>query len=212
MRVMLASFVGGLLVMGAFVSSSNTGPLSTLHASPAAQYQDSQSAVAFKGLVPCGNAGQPACQACHFVVLAQNVVNWFIYISVFVAAVMFAGAGFFYLTSAGDEKKVTLAHSIFQNVFIGLIFILLGWLIVDTIMKTLFVGSELSRLGPWNEIQCNNSVSPAFSPSSSSSAGPSVTAGTEGGGSISSPGSTFSPVQDFGGDVPSILPSDPDRN
>ncbi len=183
---MLASFVGGLLVIGALVSSSNTGPLSTLHASPAAQYQisQSQSAAAFGGLVPCGNTGQAPCQACHFVVLAQNVVNWFIYISVFVAAVMFAGAGFFYLTSAGDEKKVTLAHSIFQNVFIGLLFILLGWLIVDTVMKTLFVGSELSRLGPWNEIQCTTSASSTFSPSSFSPAGPSVTAGTEGGGSI----------------------------
>lgn len=197
MRVMLASFVGGLLVMGAFVSSSHEGPISTLRSSFAAQEQSFQlqPAAAFKGLVPCGNTGQAPCQACHFVVLAQNVVNWFIYISVFVAAVMFAGAGFFYLTSAGDEKKVTLAHSIFQNVFIGLLFILLGWLIVDTIMKTLFVGSELSRLGPWNEIQCSSSASPAFSPSSSSSSGPSVMTGTEGGGSMSSP-----------------LPSDPDRN
>ena len=104
-----------------------------------------------RGIVPCGNPGQEACQACHLVQLAENIVNFFIYFSIAVATLMFAWAGILYVSSSTNPKNIETAHSIFWSVFVGLIIVLSAWLIVDVIMKT-FVNE--SKFGPWNKIQC----------------------------------------------------------
>ncbi len=105
----------------------------------------------FGWIVPCGNPGQEACQACHLVKLAENVVNFFVYFSIAIATLMFAWAGILYVSSATNPKNIETAHGIFWSVFVGLIIVLSAWLVVDTIMKT-FV--KESSFGPWNKIQC----------------------------------------------------------
>jgi len=96
----------------------------------------------------CNQVG--GCQSvCDLATVAQNVLNTGIYIAVFLSAVLFAWAGWLYLTSvAGGE--ISRAKEIFVNVAIGLIIILAGWLVVDTLMRTL-VGNGGS-FGPWNKI------------------------------------------------------------
>ena len=90
------------------------------------------------------------CGVCDIAQLAQNALNAGIYIAIFLSAILFAWAGWKYVTAGGESGKVKSAREIFTNVLIGLIIILAGWLVVDTIMKT-FV-SESATLGPWNEI------------------------------------------------------------
>ncbi len=86
---------------------------------------------------------------CDLATVAQNVLNTGIYVAVFLSAVLFAWAGWLYLTSvAGGE--ISRAREIFVNVAIGLVIILAGWLVVDTLMRTL-VGNGGS-FGPWNKI------------------------------------------------------------
>ena len=63
-------------------------------------------------------------------------VLFLITISVMIATLMFVYAGFVYLTAGGSPDKIKSATKIFTNVFIGLIFVLGAFLIVDTIMKT----------------------------------------------------------------------------
>lgn len=150
------------------------------------------------GLVPCGNPGQEPCQACHLVQLAQNIVNFFIYFSIAVATLMFAWAGILYVSGATNPKNIETAHSIFWNVFVGLIIVLSAWLLVDVVMKT-FVRD--AGFGPWNKIQCVQQPSAAqrdlqgFRPGSNPELG---------GGARRESGLEFVPQP--------VFPTDPDRN
>ncbi len=96
-------------------------------------------------IVPCNGVD---CSVCDIATLAQNVLNTGIYIAIFLSAVLFAWAGWQALTAGGSGEKISQAKSIFGNVLIGLIIILAGWLVVDTLMKTMTNGS----FGPWNKV------------------------------------------------------------
>ena len=101
------------------------------------------------GLVPCNG---PECQACHLVSLADNILDFLVMISAFIAAIMFAVAGLKLATSAGNASKVSQAKESMTNILIGFIILLAAWLIVDTIMKVFTTGE--GRLGTWNDIEC----------------------------------------------------------
>lgn len=125
-------------------------------------------------LVPCGNDvnkngvldASEQCQACHAVELAQNIINFLVYIASFLAVLIFSWAGFLYVTAAGDTGKIGRAHAMFTDVALGFVIVLAGWLVIDTVMKYLFQnlnegekGSELyeetkTSFGPWNQINC----------------------------------------------------------
>jgi hypothetical protein len=92
-----------------------------------------------------------ACQLCDLVKLANNMVHFAVALSVIVATLMFAYAGFLYVTAASKPDNIKTAHGIFVKVFVGLVIILVAWLVVDIIMKTL-ASNEVS--GPWKEIEC----------------------------------------------------------
>lgn len=96
-------------------------------------------------IVPCNGID---CNVCHIATLAQNVLNTGIFIAVFLSAVLFAYAGWEMLTSQGSSEKYGHARSIFANVMLGLVIILAGWIVIDTLMKT-FTNSSF---GPWNKI------------------------------------------------------------
>lgn len=108
------------------------------------------------GLVPCGNVGEnneglfksdsfdesgkdisgtliEPCNFNHLIVLAQRLINWLVFISVFVGAALFAYAGLLYVSSAGSEDKVKKAHDLFRSVLVGFLLVLAAWLIVYTI-------------------------------------------------------------------------------
>lgn len=99
------------------------------------------------GLVPCVG---PECQACHLTVLAQNIINFLVYFAVFVGTLMFAYAGFTYVTAGSNMEKIQKAHDVFWRVFIGIVVVLSAWLVVDLIMTTFLNKS----FGPWNKIDC----------------------------------------------------------
>lgn len=109
-----------------------------------------------KTIVPCnptiGADGKMtgACTVCHIAQVAQNVLNDGIYIAVFLSAILFAWAGFLYLTNVASEGQQSKAKSVFSSVLIGLLIILAAWLVIDTLMKTLVPDS--GGFGPWNQI------------------------------------------------------------
>ena len=92
--------------------------------------------VAGAKLVPdCG--GGP-CGFGDLITLANNILKFLmIEISIPLAAIAFAYAGFLLVTSAGDEGKVKTAKSIFLSVLTGFIIILAAFLIVRTISTSL---------------------------------------------------------------------------
>lgn len=186
----LILIVGLLLASPLFVSAQITGPL-----------------------VPCdGAAGKDAkgnplkeCQVCHAVELGQNIINFFVAAAAFIAVAIFAYAGFLMLTAAGDTGKISTARGMFTNVVVGLVIVLAGWLIIDTVMKWAFQGTtegeEGSPLyeaakewgfGPWNEIKC--AVLAPYKPSTSGMGQP----GGTGVGVVPGPGPGSTPAPSAG--------------
>ena len=92
-----------------------------------------------------------ACQLCDLVHLAQNLVQFAVAFSVIAATLLFAYAGVLYFTAASNPDNIKKAHGVFVKVFVGLIIILIAWILVDVIMKTL-ASNEISA--PWKEIGC----------------------------------------------------------
>ncbi len=100
-----------------------------------------------KQIVPeeCNQDG--GCQSiCDIVKLAQNVLNFGIFMAVVLSAFLFAYAGWNMLTAGGNSEAYAKGKRVFGNVLIGLIIILAGWIIIDTLMKT-FTGNGLTGAG-----------------------------------------------------------------
>lgn len=94
-------------------------------------------------IVPCSGVD---CTCDHLVQLAQNLINAGIYIAVFLSAVLFAYAGWQYMTKETIGGK-TDAKNLIQNTAIGLVIILAAWLVVDTLMAETLKTSVV-----WNDI------------------------------------------------------------
>lgn len=93
----------------------------------------------------------PTCQACHLVLLADNIIEFLISIFAVIGAILVAWAGLLMATSRGDTGQLARGKSILLNSIVGLVIMLVAWLVVDTIMKTL-AGSD--AYGMWQEIKC----------------------------------------------------------
>jgi hypothetical protein len=95
------------------------------------------------GLIPCGNTevGGVVTDKCTYqdvIILAQTVIKFLIFqLAAPIAAIMFAYAGFTYITNGGNESKIKQAHDIFLYVFWGLIIALAAWLVVNFILQFL---------------------------------------------------------------------------
>ena len=77
------------------------------------------------------------CTYSHLLQLAQNILTFLIEISIPIAVIVFAVAGFMYMTAGGDESKIKSAHKIFRNTIVGFIIVLAAWLIVYAITEPL---------------------------------------------------------------------------
>ncbi len=83
---------------------------------------------------------------CAVVELAQNVLNFGIFMAVVLSAFLFAYAGWSMITAGGNSEIYAKGKRVFGNVLIGLIIILAGWIIIDTLMKS-FTGNGLTGAG-----------------------------------------------------------------
>lgn len=90
----------------------------------------------------------PDCSLCDLAVLIQNIINFMVYLGVIGSALLFAYAGWLWLTSAERHEVRSQAKKVFTNVAIGLVIVLSGWIIVDTLLKNTLGG----RIGPWNQL------------------------------------------------------------
>lgn len=86
----------------------------------------------------CGDVanGQPECGYNDLLKLINNVIDWIMMVAIPVSAGVFAWVGFKYMTTGVSDQK-SEAKKMLWKVFIGLVFILAAWLIVDTILKAL---------------------------------------------------------------------------
>ena len=96
------------------------------------------------GLVPCDGSN---CDFNALITLVQNIINFLLLVAAPIAAIMFAWAGFLYLSARGNSGQISKAHDIFWNVLWGLVIALAAWLIINTITNALLKNSGASLLG-----------------------------------------------------------------
>lgn len=109
------------------------------------------SATGLQTIVPQDCYGNGGCQSiCDLALLAQNILNDGIYVSVFLSAALFAWAGWRHMSAGGDVSQIKEANKVFSTVFIGLVLILSAWLIVSTLMSVLLGGGATPLA--WNQI------------------------------------------------------------
>ncbi len=104
--------------------------------------------IAYGAIVPqCPLAG---CRLCDVVTLANNIISFAIQMSIIIAVLSIVIVGFKSVVS-GESGAHELQHTV-TNIVIGIVIMLSGWLIVDTILKVLVGG----RIGPWHSVECLN--------------------------------------------------------
>ena len=106
---------------------------------PATPVDQTGSQLNYSGFVKCDgvvktDGSEPYRQTpCDFATLMNTVnkgINWLFFISIPIAATLFAYAGLLYMSGIPDKRKK--ANGIFTSVAIGFIIMLTAWLIVRT--------------------------------------------------------------------------------
>ncbi len=121
---------------------------------PAATFADDFATNPNAELVPCYTTSHPQeCTWADLVHLANNIVNFLVFISSMLGVLAFCYAGFLYITAAGDGGKVEQAHHIFKMVVTGMLFILCGWLLIATILKILVNDSDTANIKDFVDFQ-----------------------------------------------------------
>jgi len=109
--------------------------------------------------VPCDGTSADPCTECHLIEMGNTILVWLIGIMFIIFGFVAAAAGWGFMTAGGNPAAVTAAKSKFTNAFVGILVVLAAWLLVDTIMRQLLVGGDLSQytgFGVWSEVQCGS--------------------------------------------------------
>lgn len=98
------------------------------------------------------------CTICGLVELLDRIIDFLIYyIAIPGAGIMIAVGGFMMLIGAGSESRVGAGKKMITNAIVGIIIVLAGWLIVDTVIKALTGGKDqfIGTFGTWNAPKCS---------------------------------------------------------
>lgn len=108
-----------------------------------------------KGLVKCGNTGQPFCRMCDIIIGMNVIIKYAMGIAVFVALAAITIGGVMYIVSAGDQGMTTNAKEVMKNAGIGIVIIFAAWLIVNYTMVLIGTNDKfgITQTG-WNNFQC----------------------------------------------------------
>ncbi|MBP6912280.1 MAG: hypothetical protein KBB88_03730 [Candidatus Pacebacteria bacterium] len=100
------------------------------------------------GLVPCGGyttegEAEESCNFTFFMEMLNGIISFLLFdLAMPLAALMFAYAGFLYLTSGVKPEQREKAKKLIGNIITGLVLALAAWLIVHTILTSLGVNPE----------------------------------------------------------------------
>lgn len=89
-------------------------------------------------LVPCGGTGQDPCTLCHLVVGISEIITYIRDVMVFIALAVITAMGILYIVSAGNPDLMGTAKKGIIASLVGVVIVLFAWLIVNTVMFTVF--------------------------------------------------------------------------
>lgn len=96
-----------------------------------------------QGLVCCSG---PDCDFDAMLFNLTHIIRKILELAFVFIAVMFAYAGFKYMTSHGDTGEISAAHSMFQKAVIGMIITLCSFLIIELITSSLGLDENIIKL------------------------------------------------------------------
>lgn len=109
-------------------------------------------AVTWLPVVPCGSSGQAPCSPCHLFQAFHNVIDLVLYgMTGPVAAFLIVWAGGMMLLSAGSAIRFSNGKKMLTNTLIGVTIILLSWVFVNFIIKSLATGNQGDS---WYQFTC----------------------------------------------------------
>lgn len=112
-------------------------------------------------LVPCGREGTPDCQTCDILKLVKNISDFILtYLVPGLATLFFLWAGFLILLGGGIPSQVQSGKNIFKTTVYGIAIMMLAWLIVNTVLRT--VAGDQNIANEWWKLECQESA--AISP------------------------------------------------
>lgn len=114
------------------------------------------------GIVPCGRGpatdpGFKACTVCDFFKLIQNIINFFLFVSVPLVTLAAIYIGFLFLFSGGSSKMVTMARTNLGHLVWGVVWVFGSWLVLNTILNV--VANPAAFPWPWSQVQCSVTTS-----------------------------------------------------
>ena len=109
------------------------------------------------GLVPCGTTANPRmCTVCDFFKLIQNIINFFLFVSVPLVTLAAIYIAFLFMFSGGSPKRIEDAKSKLWLVVWGIFWIFGSWLVLNTVLN--IVAKQSVFPWPWNQINCSVSA------------------------------------------------------
>lgn len=89
-------------------------------------------------LVTCGGSGQAPCHLCDLVKGVSGLINYMRTVMVYIALTVITAMGVVYIVSAGNDGMMSMAKNGIKFSLTGIVIILSAWLIVNTLMFTVF--------------------------------------------------------------------------
>ena len=86
--------------------------------------------------------------------LIQNLMNAGISFGILICVIVIAFAGLLWMLTATNPESHSQAKKVLTNAAVGLLIVLTAWLMVDFVMKVLYMGTggDPGKFGPWNKI------------------------------------------------------------
>jgi hypothetical protein len=96
------------------------------------------------GLVPCGGTGENPCTVRDAFYLIARVTNWLISLAGLYAVFQIVSAGFWMVTTMGNEESITKWRKGLSNAVIGFVLVMMAYVFVNTAVNLILA----------NNVQC----------------------------------------------------------
>ncbi len=98
------------------------------------------------------NKSAAGCSLCDGVKVAANIINTMTEVAIILAVGMTIYGAIMLMVSGGSEERVRKGKGIITSAVIGLVIVLAGWLIINTVLHLITGKVDF----PWADIQCYN--------------------------------------------------------